>query len=1327
MSDPPRALALSTQALKPSSRPRSPSAKLSSVSCLVVIPHDVPAKLSFTFPSLRQRLLFPFLPKPMAMDPRAVVPPCSASTPNLDGRRRFPLIGRRPSSVSSSASPTPPATPTRASPARAPPQSPAQPSTPPAAGLTIRALIKFGPPLLANYDNIYEACRDFVPSDNICQGLLRRLEHGCHDLITRRDSSALDSKSGRKPLRFEAQFTITRAGVHWTTVTYRSYQKLPLDRQAAVDVALATDRIIGTFLRRHERGFSWQAPDRHSIDSRTTRPQSRHSASLFSLTSQDRLAVTKQNIPFLPGYEIFLNFRSRCRSRQPVTWDRRFTIKSTQSTPLTPRLAEGFTWKLSKCIHDALDARKREFDDSRAACDFLEEVEDSFEDEAVFIDFKLHNCTGTNNSDAGRSITSSFPLFQDSDTHDAREFAEQLNKSLADLRDETDKALNSLDDLKILIREISGRDQTLKNPFAVVLDSSVCYAPRTIDAALDRVQSGIAHVLYGKDVTLVMAATKRGHMVLEKTIVGRPASLNSLSSLHSLAEEPQTEQEILLSSLKDCIQRDIAMVILDTRSLSDMQARPQNLRLIERSAPPSSTRPPAVFAQVSSGPSVPPSKAGIKTNETRPETTVSTAPAALPHQPETPVKSTVRNDDLGIETPLISRESSTDLSAITVDNEVGHSTPPSTPSLSDCAVDSPRHSYPTTPPALQAFVGAADDIRVRRDSDTSDQECEDGIASPEVPKETAPVMVKEPRRFGLLGRRLESTTSASDVVANSEETLTTNTSDAHVEQPNLTPAVDDPIMPAVQKAPRESPFEGWLGYSCEPIPEEPLDEQLDTLVGHAKLDEFPAAQPSTSIAQAITAMSPEAAVNAAPADEDASAVPPLQDAVVNLAPLVDVPMITDPAAVSNPGFEGWLAYCCESLDEGHLHTDATQASTTLSQPLGTLESVALEDPEPSLSTPGAEPTEGAIPVDDCKELDLTAKPCTVDGAEAAEGVAVNEPQASLDDIKDEMPLQHAIVLETMAPNAAVGSVEPAKLNVPPSCTPVEATKDAFAPVKALTLTTESEFRQPLAEDVNDTPKTPTDTQAYETADPHTPTMTDDSNGSDSIANQDHSPSPFPELNGPKLTGSASSTSLTLWSLHRSPFFSDDFDFGSKGIESPSKYARPSFSRPQTSYGSALSHMAPALRRPQLQPHKRQFSSPTAGYLGLLHGHGSPLRMTSYVCSQLVDGTQDEGPAVRSKPFDWTSDFVKIEDFLTKSHCGYHLEETIRSSHGSPSGRTQARRRPARPAAKHMSKSAFEDDILHETEDEDEADDAWHQFLDTFSDTALLQKMVSTAR
>ncbi|RNJ60847.1 hypothetical protein D7B24_005998 [Verticillium nonalfalfae] len=1167
----------------------------------------------------------------MAMDPRAVVPPCSASTPNLDGRRRFPLIGRRPSSVSSSASPTPPATPTRASPARAPPQSPAQPSTPPAAGLTIRALIKFGPPLLANYDNVYEACRDFVPSDNICQGLLRRLEHGCHDLITRRDSSALDSKSGRKPLRFEAQFTITRAGVHWTTVTYRSYQKLPLDRQAAVDVALATDRIIGTFLRRHDRGFTWQAPDRHSIDSRTTRPQSRHSASLFSLTSQDRLVVTKQNIPFLPGYEIVLNFRSRCRSRQPVTWDRRFTIKSTQTTPLTPRLVEGLTWKLSKCIHDALDARKREFDDARAACDFLEEVEDSFEDEAVFIDFKLHNCTGMNNSDAGRSVTSSFPLFQDSDAHDAREFAEQLDKSLADLRDETDKALNSLDDLKILIRDISGRDQTLKNPFAVVLDSSVCYAPRTIDAALDRVQSGIAHVLYGKDVTLVMAATKRGHMVLEKTIVGRPASLNSLSSLHSLAEEPQTEQEILLSSLKDCIQRDIAMVILDTRSLSDMQARPQNLRLIERSAPPSTTRPPAVFAQVSSGPSVPPSKAGVETNETRPETTVSTAPAALPHQPETPVRSTVRNDDLGIETPLISRESSTDLSAITVDNEVGHSTPPSTPSLSDCAVDSPRHSYPTTPPALQAFVGAADEIRVRRDSDTSDQECEDGIASPEVPKETAPVMVKEPRRFGLLGRRPESTTSASDVVANSEETLTTNTSDAHVEQPNLTPAVDDPIMPAVQKAPRESPFEGWLGYSCEPIPEEPLNEELDTLVGHVKLEEFPAAQPSASIAQAITAMSPEAAVNAAPANEDASAVPPLQDAVVNLAPRVDVPVVTDLAAVSKPEIEGWLGYCCDPLDEGQLRTDVTQAPTTISYPLGTLESVAMEDVELPISIPAAESTEGTIPVDDCKELDLLDTHCTGNGAEAAEGVAVNEPQASLDHMKDEMPLQHATVLETMAPNAAVGSVEPAELNVPPGSTPVEAIEDALTPVKTLTLTTESpEFRQRSDEDVNDAPKTPTDTQAYETADPHTPTMTDDSNASDSIANQDHSPSPFPELESPKLTGSASSTSLTLWSHNRSPFFSDDFDFPPKGIESPSQYARPSFSRPQTSYGSALSHIAPALRRPQLQPHKRQFSSPTAGYLGLLHGHGSPLRMTSYVCSQLVDGTQDEGPAVRRR-------------------------------------------------------------------------------------------------
>ncbi|EEY18504.1 predicted protein [Verticillium alfalfae VaMs.102] len=28
----------------------------------------------------------------------------------------------------------------------------------------------------------------------------------------------------------------------------------------------------------------------------------------------------------------------------------------------------------------------------------------------------------------------------------------------------------------------------------------------------------------------------------------------------------------------------------------------------------------------------------------------------------------------------------------------------------------------------------------------------------------------------------------------------------------------------------------------------------------------------------------------------------------------------------------------------------------------------------------------------------------------------------------------------------------------------------------------------------------------------------------------------------------------------------------------------------------------------------------------------------------------------SKTFDWTSDFVKIQDFLTKSHCGYHLAQ-----------------------------------------------------------------------
>ncbi|KAM0276661.1 hypothetical protein ACHAQH_006523 [Verticillium albo-atrum] len=1180
------------------------------------------------------------------MDPRAAVPPCEPPTPDVDVRRRFPLIGRRPSTPGAASS-TPPATPKRASPAPPSQQSPAHTPTPPA-GLAIRVLIKFGPPLLANYDTIYEACRDFVPSDNICQGLLRRLDHGCHDLITRRDSSALDPKSGRKPLRFEAHFTITRSGSHLTTVTYRSYQKLPLDRQAAVDVALATDRIIGTFLRRHDRGFTWQAPDRLSIDSRTVRPRTRHSSSLFPPATQDRLVVTKQEERFAPGYAVVLHFRSRCRSRQPATWDRRITIKSTQTTALTPRLIEGLTWKLSKCMHDALDARKRVFDDRQAVSDDLDEVEDSFEDEAVSIDFQLHNHNGANHSPLCRSVTSRFPLFQDSDAHDAREFAEQLNKSLCSLRDETDAALSSLDDLKIVVREITGRDQTIKNPFAVVLDSSICYASRTIEAALDRVQSGIAHVLYGKDVTLVMTATKRGHLVLEKTFVGRPASLSSLTSLHSLPEEPQTEQEVLLSSLKECIQRDVAMIILDTRSLSDMQARPQNLRLIERNAPvsarqavdesvatPSPTQ--LTFASVVGpcGPSVAPSEPWVETNETRPETSVSTAPAALPHRPETPIKTIARYRDQAPETPSISRESSADISSPPADNEFVHSTPPSTPSLSDYAIETPRHSYPNTPPALQAFAGATEDVRVRHDSDASDEECEDSIADQDVQKEAEPAMGREPRRFGLLGRRLRPAAPVSEDVAKPIEVEKPAQSIEHVEIPKPADALEV-LAPTVQEATSEATFEGWLGYSCEPIKEESVvDEQAITTSDEPAVGDVAPVE-LAALNDEIFAAKP-AAVTPAGAPLEMEPIVAATVEVVPVEPNVanDIPSNHAYTVESTPDFEGWLGYSCEPLDEAESGSDvafAKQVSPVASESVMATEDVkASEIPAEVLSAAVTRPVTAVTILENREPLEEAEKNGNVEAAETAEVVAVKEPLAALEDVEGAEPSEQEAIVQTAELTAAVESVEFSKAAVAAAPTEAEPITEAPILLKTLTLTTDySEGFRPASDDFNDTPKTPTDVQSNEPAEPHTPAMTDDSGASDSFANQDHSPSPFPELERPNLTGSASSTSLTLWSHNRSPFLPDDFDFALKGIESPSKYSRPSFSRPQTSYGSGLSSIAPPLRRPQLQPHKRQFSTPTAGYLGLLHGHGSPLRMTSYVCSQLVDNTQDEGPAVRRR-------------------------------------------------------------------------------------------------
>ena len=176
-------------------------------------------------------------------------------------------LSRSPTAVSSTttaAASFPASSPTSApvpapAPAPAPTASPAPATTPLyTANLNIQVSLRFDEPLDFSYSRSYAGSPSLVVSERLCQALLHRVDHCAQELITRRDSSALQrtrGDGGGKPCRFEMHVRINRGADAWALRTFASYQKLPLTAEAAREVALEAHYMIGLFLRRHDDGF----------------------------------------------------------------------------------------------------------------------------------------------------------------------------------------------------------------------------------------------------------------------------------------------------------------------------------------------------------------------------------------------------------------------------------------------------------------------------------------------------------------------------------------------------------------------------------------------------------------------------------------------------------------------------------------------------------------------------------------------------------------------------------------------------------------------------------------------------------------------------------------------------------------------------------------------------------------------------------------------------------------------------------------------------------------------------------------------------------------
>ncbi|KAL2756361.1 hypothetical protein ACRALDRAFT_2020042 [Sodiomyces alcalophilus JCM 7366] len=1218
-------------------------------------------------------------------------------------QRRFLLVNKRPSSSSSSFS-------SRTRDSSPPSRPPPRPSP-----LSIRATVKFKAPLDHVYENTYETSPFFDPTDHFCQTLLRRLDHGCTELITRRDSTALDNRSGEKTLRFEMTFVIRHAGKLWSTRSYRSYQRLFLDRHSASDVTEATDRIIGSFLKRHDQNFKW-----HALEPVSFEPD----PAMLSIPLA-RFLVSKQDYEHVPGYEITFTFNSRCKSRGEPLWERHIAARSRQGTPLTLALAEELSWNLSQAIHDALDRRKQALDqDHRSSCDPTLDGDacGHLDERSLNVAFRIQNHLGVDISHLHRSITTKLALFRHPEGLDCQQFTDHLEKGILHLRDHADDALGRYDDLRIAVRQLSGTGWETKDPFSLSVDSSICYPRRTIQAVLDRLQSGIGDVFRNRNVTMTLTAVKRGHIVLDKTLVAR-------SFRRQTMDDPQSEEDTLLSMLKDRMQSDVAMVIRDTGSLADVgESPPPNLRLIDRASPvlPEVLPQPLAAAPLAGSRD---EEEGVPTTTRVSELDGNPLSAPRPSEPQTVEELDAAEPERRHEGPDLMtladrhkglpatppRRLSYAASSFALTNGGGESitpsTRPATPSLCGNELETPMDSLILTPSPHRML----DHFAMRKDVD-------DHFARPEsIGDESIPTLasvkpMKEPRRFSLLSRDSRPSTPASIAIL---------------------PEANAAVEPAAGQGHGETALtdagslEGWLDFVCEPLEcEEPpsaglasrnagmrdsgvvvedepapaaaleLAGCMDACVGAVKggrggcdtVDDGSNVGLETVGPEAVEAETGNMEVRpetTEPARERSEQVEPEEVEPTQLEPneakleKIGVQIVKEETIKVK---ETWP----ETVEPGKVETERAEAEAA--EPEGgepaTIEPVTVKEETVLLEAAGPERDEPAT-IEEESALPETVKveevwPETVEPekvetekveAEKAEAEAVEPataeeetalPEASEPErhepatAEEETALPEASEPERHEPataeeetanpakaeteNAVTETVEPGNLELEAGVETAEVEKvepdtklETIEPHPVESEETEPDEKLPERIDFVETDGALQswramapfdDPPADETPEPNTPAMTIGSESSETSPSQSLTPvQPGSQL-PTRIVGTLSAASLTLRSQSWSPFISGDGDFDTYLDETPSKPGRKrvnSHANPFTlsipTYLPAPSHASLELplpirsrrdrpREPHIH-HKRQFSVPTAGFVGLLQHPDSPLRLQSY--------------------------------------------------------------------------------------------------------------------
>ncbi|KAI1428199.1 hypothetical protein F5Y12DRAFT_80087 [Xylaria sp. FL1777] len=437
--------------------------------------------------------------------------------------------------------------------------------------LSIRVTVKFGEPLNYSHSQDYEGSTSLQPTEELCEALIRRVDHCSKELITRKDSSALD-RTGTdglaKPLRYEIQVQLLRNEIGtgteaWASRTLRSYQRQPLGTEDARDVILSTHYMVGLFLRHHDEAFVWKdGPVREDpVQKPKTFPYRPGRVQPLTCIPRSYFIEKQQDFESIPGYTVRFSFTSQNHHRTPSHWHDTLEINSRQLSPLTLMSAENLFLDACYAVDGVFRSERKEFGALQKSCASHSGCQHcrSHDGDGIEMLISVKNNMGPLFDNLERTMSARANVFWKDRGTDCVEFVEKARAAIEQVCIDTDESISQMNDFEFYIVELRGRGWTMDEPLAFTLGPETCLGQRTVESLLDRLQTGVADVLRGNAIAVRMTARKRGHFILHKTLVAREP-----------IEKPGNKKSsgkakaYVLDRLKQRIERDIEMVCKDT-------------------------------------------------------------------------------------------------------------------------------------------------------------------------------------------------------------------------------------------------------------------------------------------------------------------------------------------------------------------------------------------------------------------------------------------------------------------------------------------------------------------------------------------------------------------------------------------------------------------------------------------------------------------------------------------------------------------------------------------------------------------------------------------